>query len=156
MIVVVNDNHSLNQEINPYTVAYGGRLAGRHHELWHFSDIDLARVAESLGVKGIRVEKAADFGPPWSRRSRPTARSHRCRHRYRRSRSEGQRRAGRCLTTHFNRKDADDGQEAECRTVRELSAKYSNWGRWGTDDQLGTLNHMPANSDRRRGVHPVG
>ena len=63
LIVVVNDNHSLNQEINPYTVAYGGRLAGRHHELWHFSDIDLARVAESLGVKGIRVEKAADFEP---------------------------------------------------------------------------------------------
>jgi kynurenine formamidase len=27
-------------------------------------------------------------------------------------------------------------------TVRELSAKYSNWGRWGKDDQRGTLNHV--------------
>jgi len=26
--------------------------------------------------------------------------------------------------------------------VRELSAKYKNWGRWGADDQLGTLNHI--------------
>lgn len=27
-------------------------------------------------------------------------------------------------------------------TVRELAARYSNWGRWGPDDQLGTLNHI--------------
>ncbi|MEY3317513.1 MAG: hypothetical protein RLZZ503_715, partial [Actinomycetota bacterium] len=27
-------------------------------------------------------------------------------------------------------------------TVRELSKKYSNWGRWGKDDQLGTLNFL--------------
>lgn len=25
-------------------------------------------------------------------------------------------------------------------TVKELSQKYSNWGRWGDDDQIGTLN----------------
>jgi kynurenine formamidase len=27
-------------------------------------------------------------------------------------------------------------------TVKELSTKYSNWGRWGDDDQRGTLNHV--------------
>lgn len=27
-------------------------------------------------------------------------------------------------------------------TVRELSATYSNWGRWGDDDERGTLNHV--------------
>lgn len=27
-------------------------------------------------------------------------------------------------------------------TVREYMAKYSNWGRWGDDDELGTLNHV--------------
>lgn len=27
-------------------------------------------------------------------------------------------------------------------TVRELAARYSNWGRFGEDDQLGTLNHV--------------
>jgi acetolactate synthase-1/2/3 large subunit len=58
---VVNDNRSLNQEINPYTVAYGGSLKGRHHELWHFNDVDLSVVAESLGVTGIRVNKASEL-----------------------------------------------------------------------------------------------
>ncbi|MFC4242163.1 cyclase family protein [Gryllotalpicola reticulitermitis] len=27
-------------------------------------------------------------------------------------------------------------------TVREYIDKYSNWGRWGEDDELGTLNHV--------------
>ena len=27
-------------------------------------------------------------------------------------------------------------------TVRELAARCSNWGRWGPDDQLGTINHI--------------
>lgn len=61
LTVVVNDNRSLNQEINPYTVAYGGSLHGRHHELWHFADTDLAAVAESLGVTGLRVTRPQDL-----------------------------------------------------------------------------------------------
>jgi acetolactate synthase I/II/III large subunit len=59
--VVVNNNHSLNQEIGPYTEAYGGTLSGRHHELWHFSDVDLAAMAETMGVHGITVRKASEF-----------------------------------------------------------------------------------------------
>lgn len=27
-------------------------------------------------------------------------------------------------------------------TVRALGEKYNNWGRWGADDELGTLNHV--------------
>lgn len=27
-------------------------------------------------------------------------------------------------------------------TVKELGLRYSNWGRWGDDDELGTLNHL--------------
>ena len=27
-------------------------------------------------------------------------------------------------------------------TVRSLAERYSNWGRWGADDELGTLNHI--------------
>ena len=90
VIVVVNNNHSLNQEINPYTVAYGGTLHGRHHELWHFLDVDYTRVAESLGVKGIRVEKAGEFEPAMAQahRRRRTG-AHRRRHRHRRRRAEG-------------------------------------------------------------------
>lgn len=30
-------------------------------------------------------------------------------------------------------------------TVRQVAARCSNWGRWGPDDQLGTLNHIQAN-----------
>ena len=30
------------------------------------------------------------------------------------------------------------GKEA----IAEASKKLSNWGRWGKDDQIGTLNHV--------------
>ena len=33
-------------------------------------------------------------------------------------------------------------QKMNIETVRELALKYRNWGRWGTDDELGTLNHV--------------
>jgi acetolactate synthase-1/2/3 large subunit len=55
-VIVVNDNRSLNQEIHPYTAAYGGHLRGRHGELWRFSDVDLAEVARSMGAIGLRVD----------------------------------------------------------------------------------------------------
>lgn len=63
VVIVVNDNRSLNQEIGPYKVAYGGELRGRHHELWHFREVDLAAMAETMGVRGIRVDTPAKFGP---------------------------------------------------------------------------------------------
>lgn len=61
VVLLVNDNRSLNQEINPFTRAYGGRLHGRHEELWHFEDLDLAQVARSMGATGIRVTKPAEL-----------------------------------------------------------------------------------------------
>jgi len=33
-------------------------------------------------------------------------------------------------------------QELDARTVREWGERYSNWGRWGEDDELGTLNFI--------------
>jgi len=57
----VNNNSSLNQEINVYTSAYGGKLHGRHGELWHFRETDFAKVAESMGALGLTVRKAQDF-----------------------------------------------------------------------------------------------
>jgi acetolactate synthase I/II/III large subunit len=60
-VILVNDNRSLNQEIGPYSKAYGGSLRGRHHELWHFTDLDLAEVARSLGATGIRVTKPGEL-----------------------------------------------------------------------------------------------
>jgi acetolactate synthase-1/2/3 large subunit len=61
VVIVVNDNHSLNQEVRPYQRAYGGEMRGRHHELWHFEQIDLAAMAESMGATGFRVEKPGDL-----------------------------------------------------------------------------------------------
>jgi acetolactate synthase I/II/III large subunit len=61
VVLVVNDNRSLNQEINPYSAAYGGRLHGRHHELWHFEDVDLAAVAAAMGVSSRRVTRPGDL-----------------------------------------------------------------------------------------------
>jgi len=60
-VIVVNNNRSLNQEIHPYSRAYGGSLHGRHGELWHFRDTDFAQVAESMGALGLTVKKAGDF-----------------------------------------------------------------------------------------------
>jgi len=34
------------------------------------------------------------------------------------------------------------GEEIDARTVRVWGQRYSNWGRWGEDDQLGTLNFI--------------
>ena len=62
VVILVNNNRSLNQEVNPFRAAYGGELRGRHHELWHFEDLDLAAVAESMGARGIRVTKASELG----------------------------------------------------------------------------------------------
>jgi hypothetical protein len=33
-------------------------------------------------------------------------------------------------------------QPPNIEAVRALAARYTNWGRWGPEDQLGTLNHV--------------
>lgn len=60
VVIVVNDNRSLNQEIWSINAAYGGDHAGRGAEMWMFADFDLARVAERLGCLGLRVEHPAE------------------------------------------------------------------------------------------------
>jgi acetolactate synthase I/II/III large subunit len=66
-VIVVNNNRSLNQETDVYTKSYGGELHGRHAELWQFNDVDLAAVAESLGVRGMTVKKPQEFGETLAR-----------------------------------------------------------------------------------------
>jgi acetolactate synthase-1/2/3 large subunit len=61
VVVVLNDNHSLNEETPFYRPMYGGTLAGRHEELWKFTEVNFAEVARSLGANGLRVTKPADF-----------------------------------------------------------------------------------------------
>ena len=33
--------------------------------------------------------------------------------------------------------------------IREAHEKLRNWGRWGNDDQIGTLNHVTPQGHRR-------
>lgn len=60
-VLLVNNNRSLNQVIDPCKEAYGGELRGRHAELWQFRDVSFAAVARAIGVEGIRVEKPGEL-----------------------------------------------------------------------------------------------
>lgn len=61
VVVVVNNNSALNQEIKLNDAAYGGTQRGRAHEMWRFPDRDFAKIAESFGCVGIRVEKPGEL-----------------------------------------------------------------------------------------------
>ncbi len=59
-VIVVNNNHSLNQEQGGVESVYGGRTAGSD-ELWLFPDADFAKMAESMGCLGITVNKPSEL-----------------------------------------------------------------------------------------------
>lgn len=61
-VLLVNNNKSLNMEIDIYTDAYGGALKANHAELWKFADVSFASVAEQIGAKGITVRKPGEIG----------------------------------------------------------------------------------------------
>jgi acetolactate synthase-1/2/3 large subunit len=67
VVVVVNDNHSMNEQIPFYEPMYGGTLHGRHEDLWVFREVDFAAVATSLGAIGERIHKPREFGPALER-----------------------------------------------------------------------------------------
>ncbi len=60
-VTVVNNNNSLNQETTIFQHAYGGKPSKKQGEMWHFSKVDFAAVAEKLGALGIRVTKPAEL-----------------------------------------------------------------------------------------------
>ena len=62
-VTVVNNNRSGNQSKRGFDRAYGGQQTEQAHELWTFSPMNFARLAEDMGALGLRVEKAADFAP---------------------------------------------------------------------------------------------
>lgn len=61
LVVVVNDNRSLNQDIEPYTGAYGGTLTEHGDKMWKFEDNDLAATARTLGCEAHRPETPAEL-----------------------------------------------------------------------------------------------
>jgi acetolactate synthase-1/2/3 large subunit len=62
-VIVVNDNHSLNQEIRLFDAAYGGKQRGKAREMWVFEDINLAKVAEAMGCFAVRVDRPNELRP---------------------------------------------------------------------------------------------
>ena len=62
LVMVVNNNSSLNQEIPLVNAAYKEKRDARSGEMWRFSkDANLAKVAEALGCSAFRVETPAQL-----------------------------------------------------------------------------------------------
>jgi acetolactate synthase-1/2/3 large subunit len=61
VVFVINNNNALNQEIYLYDDAYGGKQYGRSEELWRFTKVSFAKVAEALGCASIRVETPGEL-----------------------------------------------------------------------------------------------
>lgn len=66
-VTVVNNNSSGNQSKRGFDRAYGGEQTQQAGELWKFTDVNFAKIAEDMGAVGIRVERPADFGPALER-----------------------------------------------------------------------------------------
>jgi acetolactate synthase-1/2/3 large subunit len=66
-ITVVNNNHSGNQSKRGFDRVYGGKQSEKAREMWVFTEVDFARLAEEIGAVGIRVEKPADLASAFDR-----------------------------------------------------------------------------------------
>ena len=66
-VTVVNNNSGGNQSKRGFDRAYGGEQTEKARELWTFSKVNFARIAEEMGALGIRVERPADFIPALQR-----------------------------------------------------------------------------------------
>src|SRR5882724_5358218 len=62
-VTVVNNNSSGNQSKRGFDRVYGGTQTEQAREMWTFSKLNFARIAEDMGALGIRVEKPGDLGP---------------------------------------------------------------------------------------------
>jgi acetolactate synthase-1/2/3 large subunit len=66
-VTVVNNNSGGNQSKRGYDWAYDGDSTDRSRELWSYTDVDLAGVAEKLGAVGIVVARPTEFAPALER-----------------------------------------------------------------------------------------
>jgi acetolactate synthase-1/2/3 large subunit len=55
-VTVVNNNNSGNQSKPGFDRVYGGHQSDWAREIWTFSKVNFARIAEDMGAVGIRVE----------------------------------------------------------------------------------------------------
>jgi acetolactate synthase-1/2/3 large subunit len=66
-VTVVNNNASGNQSKRGFDRVYGGKQTERGLELWTYTKVNFARIAEDMGAIGIRVERPAEFAPALQR-----------------------------------------------------------------------------------------
>jgi acetolactate synthase-1/2/3 large subunit len=62
-VTVVNNNGGGNQSKRGFDRAYGGTQTEQARELWTYTQVNFAKIAEEMGALGIRVERASDFAP---------------------------------------------------------------------------------------------
>jgi acetolactate synthase-1/2/3 large subunit len=62
-VTVVNNNAGGNQSKRGFDRVYGGTQTEQAREMWTFSKVNFARIAEDMGALGIRVEKPGELGP---------------------------------------------------------------------------------------------
>ena len=61
LVVVVNNNSSLNQEITLNKVAYNNNPRGKWTEMWTFNAVNFAKIAEAYGCVGMRAETPGEL-----------------------------------------------------------------------------------------------
>ncbi len=133
-VTVVNNNGGGNQSKRGFDRVYGGKQTDKARELWTFSKINFARIAEDMGALGIRVEQASAFPAALgagARRQSPGR--HRRGHRYRRA-GAGCRQLG---VADFRGLRAGDAAllclraaPAERRTTSEICSELSRPADW--------------------------
>ncbi|NND49066.1 MAG: thiamine pyrophosphate-binding protein [Rhizobiales bacterium] len=62
-VIVVNNNRSGNQSKRGFDRAYGGEQTEKAREMWTFTEVNFARIAEDMGAVGLRVEQPGDLAP---------------------------------------------------------------------------------------------
>jgi len=63
VVIVINNNRSLNMEKELYADAYGEKEQTRGLEMWRFQEMNFARVAEAMGCFAVRAERPGEVGP---------------------------------------------------------------------------------------------
>lgn len=62
-VTIVNNNGGGNQSKRGFDRAYGGEQTEQARELWTYTKMNFAKIADDMGALGIRVEKPDDFAP---------------------------------------------------------------------------------------------
>ena len=60
-VTLVNNNHSGNQSMRGFDIAYDAQPTERSRELWVHNEVNFARIAEVIGAFGIRVERPQEL-----------------------------------------------------------------------------------------------